>query len=146
MSEIHDVLYPPKEQDTRVSHRRYDSKERLAAWIVLHGDHFLVFRVDSFREVTLAYGETLDVPETIQCRFSEHEIEPNAAFADECSVSYGADSTSDYIWAGREVDDETQLQYARSRCYDRAVGRWISVAPLGHEPAATDFFPYVKQA
>ena len=74
MSDIHNVLYPPKEHDTCVSHCRYDGKERLIAWSVRDGDHFLVFRVNAFREVTLADGEKLDVPETIQCRFSEQEI------------------------------------------------------------------------
>ena len=76
MTEIHDFLYPPKEQDTRVSRRRYDTQERLVAWSVRQDDHFLVFRVDAFREVTLENGEKLGVPEMIQCRFSEQDIDP----------------------------------------------------------------------
>ena len=140
MSDVHNVLYPPKEHDTCVSHRRYDGKERLIAWSVRDGDHFLVFRVNAFREVTLADGEKLDVPETIHCRFSEQEIEPNTTFADECSVSHDADSNSElnspYAWAGREVDADTELQYNRARWHDPTVGRWLSAnkCRFGHIP------------
>ncbi len=137
---------PPKEHDTCVSHRRYDGKERLIAWSVRDGEHFLVFRVNAFREVTLANGEKLDVPETIHCRFSEQEIEPNTAFADECSVSHDADSNAElngpYAWAGREVDADTELQYNRARCYDSAVGRWLTRDPLGCDVSDGDVFLY----
>jgi hypothetical protein len=127
MTEIHDVLYPPKEQDPRVSHRRYDGKERLVAWSVRQDDHFLLFRVDAFREATLASGEKLDVPETIRCRFSAQDIDADAAFAEERSVSYDAYGNIEtgaefdpslakpYTWAGRELDAETQLQFNRAR-------------------------------
>ena len=140
MSDIYNVHYPPKGHDTGVSHRRYDGKERLIAWSVRDGDHFLVFRVNAFREVTLADGEKLDVPETIQCRFSEQEIEPNTAFADECSVSHDAASNAElnspYTWAGREVDADTELQTNRARWHDPTVGRWLSAnkCRFGHIP------------
>ncbi len=143
MSDIHNELYPPKEHDTCVSHRRYDGKERLIAWSVRDGDHFLVFRVNAFREVTLADGEKLDVPETIQCRFSEQEIEPNTAFADECSVSHDADSiaewNSPYAWAGREVD-------AGTRWHHPTVGRWLTRVPLGCDVSDGNVVPYPDRA
>ena len=150
MTDIQNVLYPPKERDTRVSHRRYDGKERLIAWSVRKGEHFLVLRVDTFREVTLANGETLDVPETIQCRFSEQEIEPNAAFADESSISYDASNNPEmngsYSWAGREVEAETELQFARVRWLDSTVGRWITGDPLGCEATDGNKYPCPDQA
>jgi RHS repeat-associated protein len=156
MTEIHDVLYPSKDNDTRVSHRCYDAKERLIAWSVRQGDHFLLFGVDAFREATLANGDKLDVPETIQCRFSEEDIAPSAAFANESSVSYeydpygNTDTGSDnalpdlYTWAGYEPEAETHLQYARACCYEPTQGRWLDDEPLGHEAGDAHFHPYIQ--
>jgi hypothetical protein len=151
MTEIYDVLYPPKENDTCVSHRRYDANERLVVWCLRQDDHFLLFRVDAFREVTLENGEKRDVPETIQCRFSQMDTEPNAAFADECTISYDSHGTiasgaeadcslgGFYAWAGRELDAESQFHYSRARCFQ---GRWIGGEPLGHTPGNDNFLPY----
>ena len=150
MSEIPNVLYPPKEQDTCVSHRRYDGKERLIAWSVRDANHFLVFHVNAFREVTLADCEKLDVPETIQCRFSEQEIEPNTAFADECSVSSDTNSNPElngpYVWSGRAVDADTQLEYTRARCYDPTVGRWLTGDPLQCDMGDDNRYPFPDRA
>ena len=158
MTEIHDLLYPPKEQDARVSHRRYDSKERLVAWSVRQDDHFLLFRVDAFRDVTLANGDKLDVAETIRCRFSAQDIDPNAAFADECTVSYDAYGNIEtgtelypslgglYTWAGREPDGETQLQHNNARFYDPTPGRWISEDLLRYDACEANLYPYIDPA
>jgi len=140
MTEIHNVLYPPKDEDTRVSHRRYDAKERLVAWTARQADHFLLFRVHAFREVALENGAKLDVPETIECRFSQVDVEPDSAFTD---VTYydadgnivdgsNVDSTvrGEYVWTGREIDVETKLQYSGARFYDPTPGRWLAGDPL----------------
>ena len=153
MTEIHDVLYPPKDEDKCVSHRRYDAKERLVAWSKRQADHFLLFRVSAFREVTLENGDKLDVPETIECRFSQVDVDPDSAFADVVSyydadgnVVKGADFDSTacgaYVYTGRELDVETDLRYNRARCYDPTPGRWIDGSPLGYDASAGDLYPY----
>jgi hypothetical protein len=153
MTEIHDVLYPLEETDTRVSHRRYDGKERLIAWRLRQDDHFLLFRVDVFRRVTLKSGEKLDVPETIQCRLSEYDLDPSAVFAAECAVSYDAygnvvtgaepdPSLRSYTWSGGELEVELPLQCNKTRWCDPTPGRWIGEEPLGHEPRNNDFYRY----
>lgn len=137
MTEMHEVLYPPKESDTRVQHRRYDGKERLIAWSVRQEDYLLLFRVTSFREATLESGKTIDVPESIECRFSETDIDPDFAFTETISYdAFGNQVTSGekdssmrdrYVWTGREVDLETGLRYNRARYYDPTPGAEFDV-------------------
>jgi RHS repeat-associated protein len=156
MTEIHDVLYPPKEEDTRVSHRRYDAKERLIAWSTRQVDHFLVFRVNAFCEAALENGDNLDVPETIECRFSQTEVDPELAFADVVTYdAYGnvvdgsnldSPARGDYAWTGREFDAEIALQYNRTRCYDPTPGRWITADPLGYDASPGNLYPYPDKA
>src|ERR1017187_5950551 len=124
MLEIRNSLYPPKD-DTRVSHRRYDAKERLIAWSVSQDGYFLIFRASAFREVTLGSGEMLEIPERIECRFSQTDIDPDLAFADtfaydSCgnvivSSDQNPSGTYAYKWAGRERETETALQFNRAR-------------------------------
>ena len=167
MTEMHDLLYPPKENDNEILNRRYDAKERLIAWIMKHDDVFLVFRVVSFREATLSNGTTIDVPETINCRpaMSCDDVDPSA----ENVYTYdrfGNRSDVTYIWTGREADaddglrynrarySETQqgrmididaeVQYNRARFYDPSVGRWISEDLLGYETSSDNCYPYPK--
>lgn len=147
MSDVHDVLYPPKENDTRVIQRRYDAKERLVAWAVQRDDHFLAFRVNSFREVRLESGKTLDVPEAIECRFCHSEIDIDAAFCE--VVTYGPFdglNSQPYQWTDRTYDVETEMQHNRARYYDPTPGRWIDAEPLGFDGNDGHLFRYANQA
>src|ERR1017187_8481040 len=127
MLEIRNSLYPPKD-DTRVSHRRYDAKERLVAWSVSQDGYFLLFRSSAFREVTLDSDEMLEIPELIECRLSQTDIDPDLAFADtfvydSCGnaiarPSHDPSVSCAYVWTGRELETETALQFNRALCFD----------------------------
>jgi RHS repeat-associated protein len=49
-------------------------------------------------------------------------------------------------FTGREIDDESPLQYNRARYYDSTTGRWISEDPIGFAGADTDLYRYVNNA
>ena len=53
---------------------------------------------------------------------------------------------SRYLFTGRELDDETGLYYYRSRYYDPAIGRFVSVDPIGFKSLETNLFGYVSNA
>jgi RHS repeat-associated protein len=115
--------------------------------------------VNTFREVTLANGGTLDVPDTILCCFSERDIDPNAVFDDERTfdrfdgqLSYDGfgnivaqthdDFRGRYAWSGRELDVDVEMRHIRARCYDPTPGRWLSQHPLGYDAGASDLYSY----
>jgi hypothetical protein len=171
MSELHENLYPPKENDTRILHRRYDTKERFVAWSVRQDGYFLLFRVTSFGQV-LVHGKSIDAPESIECRASLIDNDPDAAFAD-TFTSYdhlgnvvSAPESNQmmrdrYVWTGREVmvyDDlcynraryldpapghavDDEILYNRARCYDPSIGRWINEDPVGYDLFEANRYP-----
>jgi hypothetical protein len=172
MSEFHEILYPPKENDTRILHRRYDTKERLVAWSLQQDDYFLLFRVTSVREVPV-HGKSIDAPESIECRASLTDIDPDAAFADTFTsydylgnVVNAAESNhlmrGRYVWTPRERMVEDDLSYIRARyfdpvpghavddeilcnrarCYDPSIGRWINEDPVGYDSSEANQFRY----
>ena len=143
MTENHDLSYPPENNDALVSDRRYDTQERLIAWTVRQDDHFLLFRVEAFREVILEGGEKLDVPETIRCTFSDCDAEPASA---ECTISHdtpGKPAPDCDTWACAEFDTDAQLQCNHARWFDKTQGRWlVSDEPNDHDSRNDDFYPY----
>jgi RHS repeat-associated protein len=48
-----------------------------------------------------------------------------------------------YKWTGRELDNQTGLQYNRARWYDPTTGRWTSQDPLGFEAGDSNLYRYV---
>jgi RHS repeat-associated protein len=150
MTENHQLLYPPKENDTSVVHRRYDAMERLVAWTARQEDHVLVFRVVSFREESLENGKTVQVPERIECRFAQMEVAPEGAFAGTVAdTTLRADDSSMqavYTWTGRELDVDSDLRYNQTRYFDPTPGRWITDDPLGFEEGTENLHPYPLRA
>jgi RHS repeat-associated protein len=51
-----------------------------------------------------------------------------------------------YGYTGRERDLESGLDYYRARYYDPAVGRFISVDPMGFEAGDTNLYRYVSNS
>jgi RHS repeat-associated protein len=51
--------------------------------------------------------------------------------------------TSPFGFTGREIDEESTLQYNRARYYDSATGRWISEDPIGFSAGDTHLTRYV---
>ena len=49
-----------------------------------------------------------------------------------------------YAWTGRELDNETGLQYNRARYYDATTGRWMSQDPLGFDAGDSNLYRYVN--
>jgi len=146
MTEVHQVLYPPKENDTSIVHRRYDALERLVAWTVRQEEYFLVFRVESFREESRKNGKVVHVPERIECRFSHTDIDPDSAFAD--AVNYEAFTCGDssanglYQWDAIEPDVEVGPHYNAARCFDPTPGRWLTDNPLAFEASDDNLYRY----
>jgi RHS repeat-associated protein len=52
------------------------------------------------------------------------------------------DLAGGYYWSGQEHDVEADLQYGRTRCFDPAIGRWLSEDPLGFENGGDHLYPY----
>jgi hypothetical protein len=130
--------YPPEESDSRMTQHRFDSKERLIAWCMRQGDHYLLFRVKSFRDETLADGTTVEIPAAIICGFSERESDPMSLPEEDTQETFKLPENGLLY-----PDVDPKLQYNRARCYDERQGRWIAETALGWEPAEGDRFPYV---
>jgi RHS repeat-associated protein len=48
-----------------------------------------------------------------------------------------------YKYTGREFDNETRLQYNRSRYLNATISRWMSQDPLGSNAGDTNYYRYV---
>lgn len=53
---------------------------------------------------------------------------------------------ADYRFTGKELDKESKLMYYGARYYAPAIGKFVSVDPLSHEPTATVGAPLKGQA
>src|SRR5262249_37326401 len=51
-----------------------------------------------------------------------------------------------FQYTGREYDSAVKLQYNRARYYDAALGKWVSVDPIGFEAGDANLYRYVGNA
>ncbi|MGF1486956.1 MAG: RHS repeat-associated core domain-containing protein [Prochloraceae cyanobacterium] len=51
-----------------------------------------------------------------------------------------------FSYTGREFDSETQLYYNRARYYNPAIGRFISIDPIGFEAGDVNLYRYVNNS
>jgi len=58
------------------------------------------------------------------------------------NVASGDTSITRYLFTSRELDEATDLQYARARWYDPAAGRWSSEDPIGFRANDRNLYRY----
>jgi len=51
---------------------------------------------------------------------------------------------SNYLYTGRELDEEIQLYYYRARYYNAKVGKFLSKDPIGLEEGGSNLYAYVS--
>jgi RHS repeat-associated protein len=61
-------------------------------------------------------------------------------------VSERTNSTYSFLYGytGREIDEETDLNYYRARYYDSSIGRFITQDPIGFNAGDTNLYRYVN--
>jgi RHS repeat-associated protein len=92
-----------------------------AAW-------YLTDRLGSVRDIA---DNTGAVQDHINYDGFGNATETNSSFGDR------------YKWTGRELDNESGLQYNRARYYDPKIGRWLSQDPIGFAGGDSNLYRYV---
>jgi RHS repeat-associated protein len=62
------------------------------------------------------------------------------------NVISGDTDLTRYLFTGRELDDQTGLQYNRARWYDEATGSWTSPDPIDFNGQTANLYTYVGNA